>query len=80
MKYKDSDPEKAAAAAVRAQEMNAKRTKLIRTIDEVLDFTEDTNTEKTYSDGSIEEKENYTYFNNYTDEVLDNKVLEGVEQ
>ncbi len=80
MKYKDSDPEKAAAAAVRAQEMNAKRTKLIRTIDEVLDFTEDTNTEKTYSDGNIEEKENYTYFKNYPDKVLDNEVLKSLDE
>jgi hypothetical protein len=62
MKYKDSDPDKSAQAAVRAQEYNAKRTKLMRTIDSVLDFSDDTNTEKTYSDGSIDEKENYTYF------------------
>lgn len=62
MKYKDSDPEKATKAAVRAQEYNAKRTKLMRTIDDVFDYTEDTNTEKTYSDGNIDEKENYTYF------------------
>jgi hypothetical protein len=62
MKYKDSDPEKSAQAAVRAQEYNAKRTKLMRTIDSVLDFSEDTNTEKTYSDGTIDETDNYTYF------------------
>jgi hypothetical protein len=62
MKYKDSDPEKSAQAAVRAQEYNAKRTKLMRTIDSVLDFSEDTNTEKTYSDGTIDEADNYTYF------------------
>lgn len=62
MKYKDSDPEKAAKAAVRAQEYNAKRTKLMRTIDAVLDFSDDSGTEKTYSDGSIDERENYTYF------------------
>lgn len=36
-------------AAIQAQEYNAKRTKLIRTIDELLDFSENTNTEKTYS-------------------------------
>lgn len=59
-KYKDVDPEKSAEAAYKAQELNAKRTKLIRTIDKVLDFSDSTNTEKTYSDGS--EKENYTYF------------------
>lgn len=59
-KYKDIDPEKSAEAAYRAQELNAKRTNLIRTIDKVLDFSENTNTEKTYSD--LNEKKNYTYF------------------
>ena len=73
MKYKDSDPEKATQAAVRAQEYNAKRTKLMRTIDEVFDYTDDTNTEKTYSDGNIDEKENYTYFKDY--EFLHNKEV-----
>jgi len=43
-------------AAIKAQEYNAKRTKLIRTIDMVLDFTEDTNTDKTY------DREDHTYF------------------
>lgn len=42
--------EERAKAALQAQELNAKRTKLIRTIDQMLDFTEDTNTEKTYDE------------------------------
>ena len=52
--------EQRADEARKAQEYNAKRTKLIRTIDRVLDFSDDTNTEKTYP--SADEKENYTYF------------------
>jgi len=36
-------------AAVQAQEYNAKRTSLIRTIDYLLDFSENTNTDKTYA-------------------------------
>ena len=35
-------------AAIQAQEYNAKRTRLIRTIDHLLGFSEDTNTDKTY--------------------------------
>jgi len=61
-------PAQRAEEARKAQEYNAKRTRLIRTIDYVLDFSEDTNTEKTYDTSS--EKENYTYFVNETkDEV-----------
>jgi len=56
--------EERADEARKAQEYNAKRTKLIRTIDDVLDFSEDTNTEKTYSDGIIDKDDNHTYFNN----------------
>jgi hypothetical protein len=56
-----SDEERAKEAR-KAQEYNAKRTKLMRTIDEVFDYTDDTNTEKTYSQGNIDEKDNYTYF------------------
>lgn len=47
-----NSPEERAEWALKAQELNAKRTKLIRTIDQVLDFTEDTNTEKTYANSN----------------------------
>jgi hypothetical protein len=54
MKYKESDPELSLQAAIRAQELNDRRSKLMRTIDAVLDFSEDSPTEKTY----------HTYFEN----------------
>jgi len=41
--------EERAEEAKKAQEYNAKRTNLIRTIDKVLDFSDNTNTEKTYT-------------------------------
>jgi hypothetical protein len=50
--------EERANEARKAQEYNARRNKLIRSIDEVLDYTEDTSTEKTYPTGI----DNYTYF------------------
>jgi len=46
--------EEKAKAGERAQEMNDRRNKLIRSIDELLDFSADSPTEKTY----------HTYFNN----------------
>lgn len=50
--------EERAAQARKAQEYNAKRNKLIRAIDDVLGFIEESPTEKTYPSG----EDNYTYF------------------
>jgi hypothetical protein len=47
----ESDAPETLDAAKRAQELNAKRTKLMRSIDLMLDFGEDTVTEKTYDRG-----------------------------
>lgn len=41
--------EQALVAAKRAQELNAKRTAVMRTIDKLLDFTQDMPSEKTYA-------------------------------
>ncbi len=46
---KNLSAEERADEARKAQEYNAKRTNLIRTIDMTLGFTKDTNTEKTYT-------------------------------
>lgn len=52
--------EERANEARKAQEYNARRNKLIRAIDEVLGYLDNSPSEKTYGSG----KENYTYFNN----------------
>lgn len=57
--------EERADEARKAQEFNAKRTQLIRTIDFLLDFSESTNTDKTYADY----KSKYTYFQEELKEI-----------
>jgi len=44
----ETDPIKIAEAAKTAQDLNAKRNKVMRSIDALLDFSEDMVTEKSY--------------------------------
>jgi hypothetical protein len=56
--------EQRADEARKAQEYNARRNKLIRAIDKVLGFAEDSPSEKTYGSGEVnlEDTSGYTYF------------------